>query len=112
MLFCAGMTMTAQKIDFDFPNRNTSEVTEPGYIPWPVNRCERESKTFDNGMTIHKRLRGCLNLILSVLFLAVFLELLRLFPVEGGAFLVAGLVVAVGKGAMDVGDGVVALQGM
>lgn len=52
MLFCAGLTMTAQKIDFDFPNRNTSEVTEPGYIPWPVNRCEMESKTFDNGMTI------------------------------------------------------------
>lgn len=48
----AGLTMTAQRIDFDFPNRNTSEVTEPDYIPWPVNRCEKESKTFDNGMTI------------------------------------------------------------
>lgn len=52
MLIGVGVTATAQRIDFDFPNRNTSEVTEPGYTPWPVNRCESESKTFDNGMTI------------------------------------------------------------
>ena len=43
---------TAQNIDFDFPGRNTSEVTEPNYIPWAVGRVESESKTFDNGMTL------------------------------------------------------------
>lgn len=42
----------AQNIDFDFPNRNTSEVTEPNYIPWPVARVQSESKTLDNGMTV------------------------------------------------------------
>ena len=52
LLLGSGVTVAAQRIDFDFPNRNTSEVTEPDYIPWPVNRCEQESKTFDNGMTI------------------------------------------------------------
>ncbi len=44
--------VTAQNIDFDFPGRNTSEVTEPNYIPWAVGRVESESKTFDNGMTL------------------------------------------------------------
>ncbi|MDE6555712.1 MAG: hypothetical protein K2K55_01970 [Duncaniella sp.] len=49
----AAFSAPAQNIDFDFPNRNTSEVTEPGYIPWPVNRCESESKTLDDyGITI------------------------------------------------------------
>ncbi len=49
---CPVLAVSAQNIDFDFPNRNTSEVTEPNYIAWPVNRTESESKTFDNGMII------------------------------------------------------------
>lgn len=52
LLLCSAVAASAQNIDFDFPNRNTSEVTEPNYIAWPVNRVESESKTFDNGMTI------------------------------------------------------------
>ncbi|MBR1401836.1 MAG: hypothetical protein IJ562_09720 [Prevotella sp.] len=46
------LTATAQNIDFDFPGRQTAEVTEPNYIPWPVPRIESESKTLDNGITI------------------------------------------------------------
>lgn len=44
--------IVAQNIDFDFPGRNTSEVTEPNYVAWPVGRVASESKTFDNGVTI------------------------------------------------------------
>lgn len=46
------LALSAQNIDFDFPNRNTAEVTEPNYIAWPVNRVTTESKTLDNGVTI------------------------------------------------------------
>ena len=42
----------AQKIDFDFPGRNTSEVTQTNFIPWPVGRVTSESKTLDNGVKI------------------------------------------------------------
>ena len=42
----------AQSIDFDFPGRNTEEVTEPNYVPWAVPRAETASKTLDNGMTL------------------------------------------------------------
>lgn len=44
--------MSAQLIDFDFPNRPTAEVTEPNYVAWPVGRGKGESKTFDNGVTV------------------------------------------------------------
>jgi hypothetical protein len=43
---------TAQNIDFDFPGRNTSEVTEPNFIPWPVARVSSESKTLDGGVKL------------------------------------------------------------
>ncbi|MCR4852101.1 MAG: hypothetical protein K5893_00740 [Prevotella sp.] len=52
VLLAVSTVSMAQDIDFDFPGRNTSEVTEPNYIPWPVARVESESKTLDNGMTI------------------------------------------------------------
>lgn len=46
------VSMNAQLIDFDFPGRPASEVNEPNYISWAVNRCETETKSFDNGVTI------------------------------------------------------------
>lgn len=46
------MAVSAQNIDFDFPGRNTSEVTEPNYIAWPVGRVATETKTLDGGVTI------------------------------------------------------------
>ena len=46
------LSLSAQNIDFDFPGRNTSEVTEPNYIPWPVPRATSDTKTLDNGMTL------------------------------------------------------------
>ena len=46
------MNIGAQKIDFDFPGRNTSEVTETNYTPWPVGRVASESKTLDNGVKV------------------------------------------------------------
>ncbi|MBQ6209128.1 MAG: hypothetical protein IJK42_05085 [Prevotella sp.] len=46
------MNVLAQNIDFDFPGRNTSEVTEPNYISWPVGRVATETKTLENGMKI------------------------------------------------------------
>ena len=51
-LFAAAATAGAQNIDFDFPGRNTSEVTEPGYIAWPVGRTVSDTKELDNGITI------------------------------------------------------------
>ncbi|MBQ9677395.1 MAG: fibronectin type III domain-containing protein [Prevotella sp.] len=51
MLGCA-LTMMAQNIDFDFPGRQSSEVTAIDYIAWAVPRVESDSKTLDNGMTI------------------------------------------------------------
>lgn len=52
LFMVAAASLSAQNIDFDFPGRNTSEVTEPDYIPWPVNRVASESKTLDNGMKL------------------------------------------------------------
>ncbi len=46
------LALSAQNIDFDFPGRNTTEVTEPNYIAWPVNRVETDSKTLENGVTL------------------------------------------------------------
>jgi len=46
------ITTSAQKIDFDFPGRNTSEVTETNYTPWPVGRVASETKTLDDGLKI------------------------------------------------------------
>ncbi|MDE6418628.1 MAG: hypothetical protein K2K49_05405 [Duncaniella sp.] len=46
------MAASAQNIDFDFPGRNTSEVTEPNYIAWPVGRVATETKTLDGGVSI------------------------------------------------------------
>lgn len=51
-MLCPVMAASAQNIDFDFPGRNTAEVTEPNYIPWPVGRTTSETKTIENGMTI------------------------------------------------------------
>lgn len=60
-VFSQALSMSAQLIDFDFPGRNTSEVTEPNYIPWPVNRVTKESKTLDNGVTITVSAGGAAN---------------------------------------------------
>ena len=51
VLAVAATGVQAQLVDFDFPGRNTSEVTEPNYIPWPVGRVASESKDID-GMTL------------------------------------------------------------
>ena len=48
---CA-LTMTAQSIDFDFPGRQSAEVTDPEYTAWAVGRVTSEQKTLDNGVTI------------------------------------------------------------
>ena len=42
----------AQNIDFDFPGRSSSEVTEPNYISWPVGRVESDTKTLAEGVKI------------------------------------------------------------
>ena len=47
-----GLGTMAQNIDFDFPGRQSSEVTEPNYVAWPVGRVASESKTLEGGMTI------------------------------------------------------------
>ncbi len=52
LTIAAAMSTQAQNIDFDFPGRSTSEVTEPNYISWPVPRVESETLTLDNGMSI------------------------------------------------------------
>ena len=52
LMFACGTTMVAQNIDFDFPGRQSSEVTATDYIAWPVGRVASESKTLDNGITI------------------------------------------------------------
>mgnify|MGYP002854940522 CR=1 FL=1 len=52
LLTGATLVATAQNIDFDFPGRQSSEVTEPNYIPWPVGRVASESLTLDGGMTL------------------------------------------------------------
>lgn len=52
LLAAFAMTAGAQKIDFDFPGRNSSEVTEPNYVPWPVGRVTTDTKTLDNGVKI------------------------------------------------------------
>lgn len=52
LLLCPGLGVVAQNIDFDFPNRNSSEVTEPNYIPWPVPRTDKDTLELDNGMTL------------------------------------------------------------
>lgn len=44
--------MTAQSIDFDFPGRQSAEVTDPEYTAWAVGRVTSEQKTLDNGVTI------------------------------------------------------------
>lgn len=59
LLLAAALGGAAQNIDFDFPNRSTSEVTEPNYYPWPVGRVATDSRTFDNGMTITLSAEGC-----------------------------------------------------
>lgn len=52
IVLCSALSAGAQNIDFDFPGRNTAEVTEPNYIAWPVGRATSETKEFDNGMKI------------------------------------------------------------
>lgn len=51
MLCCAG-TVMAQNIDFDFPGRQSAEVTAIDYVAWPVPRVASESKELDNGIKI------------------------------------------------------------
>lgn len=52
-VFLASLSVVAaQNIDFDFPNRSTSEVTEPNYVPWPVGRVASDSITLDNGVLL------------------------------------------------------------
>ena len=46
------MPLLSQHVDFDFPGRQSSEVTEPDYTPWAVARVASDSKTFDNGVTL------------------------------------------------------------
>lgn len=48
----SSISLTAQNIDFDFPGRSSAEVTEPGYVSWPVDRTESATKTLENGWTI------------------------------------------------------------
>lgn len=50
---CACATaVQAQNIDFDFPGRQTSEVTESNYVSWPVPRVESDQKMLDNGVVL------------------------------------------------------------
>jgi hypothetical protein len=51
MLCTTGIVM-AQRIDFDFSGRQSSEVTEPNYIAWPIGRVTSDSKTLGNGITL------------------------------------------------------------
>ena len=51
MLCTTGIVM-AQRIDFDFSGRQSSEVTEPNYIAWPIGRVASDSKTLGNGITL------------------------------------------------------------
>lgn len=46
-LFSTSMATFAQKIDFDMTNRQSSEVTEDGYVAWPVVQGASDSKTID-----------------------------------------------------------------
>ena len=46
-LFSTSMATCAQKIDFDMTNRQSSEVTEDGYVAWPVVQGASDSKTID-----------------------------------------------------------------
>jgi len=46
------LTIGAQKIDFDFPGRQSSEVTETNHISWPIGRVPSESKVLPDGITI------------------------------------------------------------
>ncbi len=51
MFFCL-LSIVAQKIDFDFPGRQTSEVTETNHIAWPIGRVPSDTKKLSNGVTI------------------------------------------------------------
>ena len=47
------MGTTAQNIDFDLPGKTApGKDTEVNYISWAVPRAAKDSKSFDNGMTI------------------------------------------------------------
>ncbi len=46
------LTIGAQKIDFDFPGRQSSEVTETNHISWPIGRAPSDSKVLPDGITI------------------------------------------------------------
>jgi len=49
---CCFMTTVAQNIDFDFPGRQSSEVTETNYTSWPIGRVTNDSMTLPNGISI------------------------------------------------------------
>lgn len=49
---CYTIGMMSQNIDFDIPNRQSSEVTEPDYVAWPIGRVSSDAKTLDNGVTL------------------------------------------------------------
>ncbi len=51
MTFCF-LTSVAQKVDFDFTGRQSSEVTETNHIAWPIGRVSSDTKTLPNGVTI------------------------------------------------------------
>ncbi len=52
LLICCLMTTVAQNIDFDFPGRQSSEVTETNYIAWPIGRVTSDSIKLSNGISI------------------------------------------------------------
>ncbi len=51
-MLCCATVMMAQQIDFDFSGRQSSEVTEPNYVAWPVGRVASDSKTLEGGVTL------------------------------------------------------------